>query len=591
MKQCNMVAVYKRWVAVALALTVWAGAACAGELDGLWRNEQDGYVVRIHQDGARLVAVLQVDHQYSNSDLWAAGDVETEATRVDANGWQGRQRIIYTKPVKEKCPAVAADPWTSVGLVVSKDGKMIVGAMEDRVINLGSCMPESRGMRRISYRRLETSRLAAAYPLLIAGEDRSLRPTDTTASDCTSGKLFGPATDVSRRVLGALEEVKRTPPKRVWNRSDSNEYLVFIVTDGTGNHGEQFVPDPASRRYNPINPLFTNLRARNSTGYGADRCNGPEGQKERADGMLYTVHPSNSRILYNHVAIHGGPRVIAIYERGVGAAPYDLDMVRDLVQSGYSYLTVTDFLRVVNNAYKQAAVRINEVYARNPHARFVFVTSGFSRGAAAARALHHKLLNEGIANNLGTPGKRHIVAPGQARIAASVLYDTVVALDPNPASKWVLGRMYDNHQAQKYLRSASYGLPSQTQTLHVVAENEYRPVFALTQAKGPHVREIWVPGAHADIGGTYTTDGISAVTLLMGLHYLSMGGVPVGEPNNNFGLASSYLPNPNRLAIHDSRFHLSREPDLSDPTKSMTFNEALKHGRRTIERRLDINPR
>lgn len=583
-----MATAYRGWMAAALALTVWARAASAGELDGLWRNEPEGYVVRFYQTGANLKAVLQVDYQYSGADLWAAGDVETEATRLNTNEWQGRQRIIYAKSIKEKCPALAQDPWAGVRLAVSKDGKTITGVM-DRVTHLGSCRQESRSKRHITYRKLETSRFAAAYSLF-PSEDGSLRPMDTAAADCTPGKLFGPATDVSRRVMGALNEVRRISLDPIWNTSDPNEYLVFIVTDGTGNHGEQFVSVPASRRYDPINPSFSNQRAREAAHYNVDRCNGPVGQKERANGLLYTVHPSNGRILYNQVARNGGARVIPVYEPGVGAAPYDLGMAGDLIQSGASYLTVKDFLRVVNNAYKQASTRISEVYMRNPKARFVFVTSGFSRGAAAARALHHKLLNEGIVHSARGSGTKYIVAPGQAKIAASVLYDTVVALDPK-VSKWILGRMWDNQQAEKYLRTASYGLPSQTQTLHVVAENEYRPVFALTQAKGPRVREIWVPGAHADIGGTYTTDGISAVTLLMGLHYLSMGGVPVGDASNNFGLASSYLPNPKRLAIHDSRFHLTHEPDLSDPAKSMTFDEVLISGRRTIERRLNIRPR
>jgi hypothetical protein len=86
------------------------------------------------------------------------------------------------------------------------------------------------------------------------------------------------------------------------------------------------------------------------------------------------------------------------------------------------------------------------------------------------------------------------------------------------------------------------------------------------------IHEFSMPGAHSDIGGSYSTRGISAVTLRMAMSFLRRVGVPLQEPNQEFQPDPTVF-GPSDFAIHDSRF--SWDPR----TLKTPFSEALKHPR------------
>ena len=540
-------------LASTFALAVVASPVMAeiGPLSGVWRNEQDNFMVRIDHYGNTVRATLLTDQQYPGADLWLAGDVDFEGT-WDGKRIQGREKIIWTRNVREKCPGIASKQWSSMRLTAetflaprmsSAGPERLVGSIDN-----GEVFVEPCGIREVQ-RPWSYTRVVRPFENRKA-QFRATQPLDTVAADCTPGKLIEPSSPIARRIWGAMAEAERRPVTRTVNRSDPNEYVVFIVTDGTGNHRKQYINDPKTSD------------ADDAVTYTADECRGTRYEIEQATGLLYTQYPTNSAILYNLVATNNSSRLIPIYERGVGTSATTWGLGRKLVGSAVLERLLHDFRRVVDNAYAQAVTRINDAYQRNPKAKFVFITSGFSRGAAAARIINNRLREKGIPDQ-SRPGK-YIVPPGTANIGATVLYDTVVSLKHGPIG------------VDPYHGSRAFAIPQGVQALHIVAENEYRAEFPLTPAFGPGVHEVRVPGSHSDIGGTYTTDGISAVTLLMGLHYLHAAGVPVGDPAKRFGLKPSYLPTETRFAIHDSRY----EPDVP-------FDEMLSKVKRTIDTRYD----
>ena len=177
----------------------------------------------------------------------------------------------------------------------------------------------------------------------------------------------------------------------------------------------------------------------------------------------------------------------------------------------------------------------------NPKSKFVFVTTGFSRGAASVRALNNLILRGGITGDKGD----YIVEPHAASIGASVLFDTVITQRAD-----IYTSIKVSHAKSKYsaIDASEYDIPKEVvQVLHITAENEYRVGFELRHAVGSNVKELALPGAHSDIGGGYEFDGISAVTLQMAIDYLKRAGVPLGA------LPTEFKPNKNNYVIHDSR--------------------------------------
>lgn len=536
-----------RFFAAALAALLPIAPVLAAPLDisGIWRNEQDGFIVRIDQQGEKVRATLLTDHQYRHSELWQAGTTDFEGT-LKGRVVTGREKIVYRNDVRQACPAIAGTPWAGLRLSYDYSGKRLSGSYEHARVALDRCVLTDRKQAPWSYVRVERD-IEYLTPV-----DSPYRPSDTVAADCTPGKLIDPASPLSGRVWNALAQVKARQVTRTVNPGDPDEYLVFIVTDGTGNHGKQFINDPKTSA------------ADEDVRYTPDQCRGQRLEIEQASGMLYTQYPTNSRVLYNTVLTHHRHNLIAVYQRGVGTAPNDWSVIRNFISSGTTGLTSLDFLRVADKAYAEAVAGINAAYQRNPRARFVFVTSGFSRGAAAARLINNRLRDLGVPDRQ-RPGK-YIVAPGTARIGASVLYDTVVSLD----NGWF--------SINPFKKSPAFAIPRGVQALHIVAENEYRDAFPLTLAGGANVHQVWVPGAHSDIGGTYTTDGISAVTLQMGLHYLHAAGVLVGEPDQDYDLLPSYLPNPRRFAIHDSRYVADQPFDRTLETQRRVIDTSYDRG-------------
>jgi len=172
---------------------------------------------------------------------------------------------------------------------------------------------------------------------------------------------------------------------------------------------------------------------------------------------------------------------------------------------------------------------------------------GFSRGAAAARMLAAKIHNEGI------PGRITVTVEPMANKETLVIEQvlTDVELVANPAGnhkvdieflgiwdtvsafglKTVFGRYFfgeykdlftNNHIANNIKRA-----------VHLVAIDETRNPFvpSLMNRKEGVVHEVWFPGVHSDIGGSYMEDNIARVTLSYMIRMLTEWNTSRGLPD------------------------------------------------------------
>jgi len=134
----------------------------------------------------------------------------------------------------------------------------------------------------------------------------------------------------------------------------------------------------------------------------------------------------------------------------------------------------------------------------------VFDIFGFSRGAAAARYFIYQLLSD-------TPNRR-----GKVTIPARPIYlrlqNAGYQIEPKNLKVRFVG-LYDtvasegiSHSNDTYsLKLDAIGRPEVEKVIHLVSADEHRTNFSLTNINsvGGRGKQIFLPGAHSDIGGGY----------------------------------------------------------------------------------------
>jgi PIN domain nuclease of toxin-antitoxin system len=170
---------------------------------------------------------------------------------------------------------------------------------------------------------------------------------------------------------------------------------------------------------------------------------------------------------------------------------------------------------IVDQAYKRLTTRISAILAEDPNAEISLNLSGFSRGGAEAVAFAN------LVNERGIPG---LYEAGQVPIDSMVLFDPVSQTNGQLNTSWPTN-----------VKSA----------LVMVAENEGRAIMPAMPVGG-NAEVVLVPGAHADVGGSFNPDGVSAVTLKMARDFQEQSGVPVAE------IPDSLAPNWEQMNIHNS---------------------------------------
>jgi hypothetical protein len=201
-------------------------------------------------------------------------------------------------------------------------------------------------------------------------------------------------------------------------------------------------------------------------------------------------HSNVSRLEMNVLEEASGYDFYAsLYIEGIGTT----NAAKDSTLSGQAFgLGSTGVKAKVQKGIDKAAAKLRAMLPSNAAIELLAVdTGGFSRGAAAARYCVHRVLNDekGL-----TSLKTEVVNSyplQEVKVLAVCLFDTVSSLGFN----------HRNDVPELKLDSVS----NAKAVLQLAAAEEYRENFSLTNidSAGGKGRQVFLPGAHSDIGGGY----------------------------------------------------------------------------------------
>lgn len=188
----------------------------------------------------------------------------------------------------------------------------------------------------------------------------------------------------------------------------------------------------------------------------------------------------------------------------------------------------------IDAAYTNLVAEVNSIKGGNPKAEVVLVVTGFSRGAAEARAFTNELNKRGVpvTSSKQPDGtfKEHYATP---HVGVMVLFDTV--------------EMSAN-------RSLDMSIPANVDNvLHITARDEHRTDFPLTKATDPNrpddgrITEVAMPGSHGDIGGG-NPNAYSKISEQIARQYMANAGVQM-KPEAPGAQVDVNDPN---LRLHDT---------------------------------------
>lgn len=230
------------------------------------------------------------------------------------------------------------------------------------------------------------------------------------------------------------------------------------------------------------------------------------------DGLVTNI------VNMNRVFINDQQKQIVRYHRGVGN-----DNDNNWVKNKWKGATGHAISKIVEKAY----ARFVQDWQAGDHI-YIF---GFSRGSAAARLLASKINEEGIPKsieitlepqqNKETKVVEQVIAdvkidtsdsPHAVDIEFLGVWDTVSALGLKNNALRFIGAKEDDLFTNDTIAA------NIKQAVHLVAIDETRNPFvpSLMNHQEGITHEVWFPGVHSDIGGSYAEDGIAQVSL----HYM-----------------------------------------------------------------------
>lgn len=227
-----------------------------------------------------------------------------------------------------------------------------------------------------------------------------------------------------------------------------------------------------------------------------------------ADGLVTNIVNLKRILTNNH------DHQIVRYHRGVGN-----DNDNGWVKSIWKGATGTAIASIVERAYAR--------FVQDWQKGDLIYIFGFSRGAAAARILASKIAKLGVAKsveitvepkeNKETKVVEQAITdvrfPSKEKMDVDIeflgVWDTVSALGLKTNVRRFIGKkdddlFTDDHIAKNIKRA-----------VHLVAIDETRNIFvpSLMNHKQGIVHEVWFPGVHSDIGGSYKEDEIAKASL------------------------------------------------------------------------------
>ena len=198
-----------------------------------------------------------------------------------------------------------------------------------------------------------------------------------------------------------------------------------------------------------------------------------------------------------------------IYQSGVGTQSSEQDSIVGMSTG----LGATGVQSQIRKAFKRIAARARLTVGFAQVAQMNLDLFGFSRGAAASRyaANEIKLGRNGL---LGEAFRKEgLFWPDQIKIRFMGLFDTVAAI-VNPFVLDFSAGNSSNLPINIGLQSSDVG-----KVVHLCAADECRANFALNSVQSSNdicpknFREVFLPGAHSDVGGGYSSSQLEDLLL------------------------------------------------------------------------------
>ena len=279
---------------------------------------------------------------------------------------------------------------------------------------------------------------------------------------------------------------------QLYDANNSHSRIFFVLADGTGND----LSNP--EKYTNVANLYEELR--------------------------------------NNFENH--PRIGFDYVEGVGTQDKKF-------AAGVDGLFAYSFKGKADRLYRKLSNKVAAWKREDPNVEIAVVHVGFSRGCGVSAYLNQKIHNEGILNPRkavvnGKAVDDILIEPGKIKQAA-VMYDPVLT-----------NMRQDNFSLEPHDFTLS---DSTVSVLQINANDEIRKLFPLTHfideglSINKHCLSCTLPGAHSDIGSSYSIDGLGKLSRAMKNSYLN---VLMGEEHFKKVKIPGDLK---EYAIHDSSKH------------------------------------
>jgi len=241
------------------------------------------------------------------------------------------------------------------------------------------------------------------------------------------------------------------------------------------------------------------------------------------------------------------PHIKFAYKEGVGTQ--DKESIYNAFKAKLDAISSFSFKDRAEFLYEMFSKQATAWKRENKDAEISVVQVGFSRGCGIAVYLNQMIHEKGIldtnsrakVNNKWKNTGKKLIEPGVIK-QAIVLYDPVLT-----------SMKYNDFSLKKNIFKLS---DSTVSALQINANNEYRVLFPVSNfikdglSSNKNFLNIAYPGAHSDIGGSYTPDGIGRLTRFIVNNYLN--GVLGGK---DFFEKVKLLKNKKEYVIHNSEEH------------------------------------
>jgi len=291
------------------------------------------------------------------------------------------------------------------------------------------------------------------------------------------------------------------PPPPPGNQNKAVKVYCGIFFDGTNNHRGQAC---IGENYRARKKILDDMYEKEKKNAGAIKKGILNFQQSISENKLRTEtgykestlqsnDQSNVALLepyYNERSDDG--YVCKIYIEGIGTTEDGTNM---LIGSGTG-TGITGIKAKVSKALSKIPILINSLGIKDGSKIDLFLESfGFSRGAAAARNFVSEVTGK---NELPFKSKFEFHSISSITVNYVGLFDTVSSHGLN----------FEDDVKDLGLNAISEA----NHVFHICAADEFRENFALTDISSATGKEIFIPGAHSDIGGGYS-EGLYSVTL------------------------------------------------------------------------------